>query len=399
MKILTFNYEYPPLGGGGGVVHALIAEELARRHTVYVITSAFEDLPRRESRGGVEIIRVPVVGRRNRSAASLVSLLSYPPAAWISAWRLLRGETFDVINSHFAVPTGPGSIPPARLAGIPHVMSLHGGDIFDPSKKLSPHRLVGVRSAVNWVLNNSSAVVAQSSNTRENTYRFYSYRGPIEIIPLGIRQPNVPPASRTELGLPEDRFLAITVGRLVKRKGIDQLLHALASPECRQADLIVVGDGPERAGWEKLAERLGLRERVRFMGHVVADRKWQLLQCADAYVSATLHEGFGLVYLEGMAAGLPIVTYDHGGQIDFLRHQETGYLVPLGSTAGLATAISRLISNPNEVARFRRKNLELAPQHRIEECARRYELLLQRVADGWHPNLESAQDFGTETGA
>jgi glycosyltransferase involved in cell wall biosynthesis len=382
MKILTFNYEYPPLGGGGGVVHALIAEELARRHTVYVITSAFEDLPRRENRDGVEIIRVPVVGRRDRSAASLLSLLSYPPAAWISAWRLLRGEHFDVINSHFAVPTGPGSLPPARLASIPHVLSLHGGDIFDPSKKLSPHRLAGVRSVVNWVLRNSTAVVAQSSNTRENACRFYSYRGPIEIIPLGIRQLDVPQASRTELGLPEDRFLAITVGRLVKRKGIDQLLQAFASPECKQADLIVVGDGPERAGWEKLAQRLGLGERVRFVGHVVAERKWQLLQCADAYVSATLHEGFGLVYLEGMAAGLPIVTYDHGGQIDFLRHEETGYLVPLGDTAGLARAISRLISNPNEVERLRRKNLALAPQHRIEVCARQYEALLQRVAEG-----------------
>lgn len=401
MRILTFNYEYPPLGGGGGVVHSLIAEELARRHTVYVITSAFEDLPRRESQGGVEIIRVPVVGRRNRSAASLVSLLSYPPAAWISAWRLLRGEDFDVINSHFAVPTGPGSIPPARLAAIPHVMSLHGGDIFDPSKRLSPHRLIGVRSAVNWVLRSSAAVVAQSSNTRENAYRFYSYRGPIEIIPLGIRQPDVPRASRAELGLPEDRFLAITVGRLVKRKGIDQLLGALASPECRQADLLVVGDGPERAGWEKLAAGLGLVGRVRFMGHVEEVRKWQLLQCADAYVSATLHEGFGLVYLEAMAAGLPVVTFDHGGQIDFLRHGETGYLVRMGDAAGLTTAISRLILNPNEVERFRRNNLEQAPQHRIEECARQYELLLQRVTDGGspgHPTLESTRSVDAETG-
>lgn len=381
MRILTFNYEYPPLGGGGGVVHALIAEELARRHTVYVITSSFGDLPRRENRGGVEIIRVPVLGRRDQSAASLVSLLSYPPAAWVAAWRLLRAESFDVINSHFAVPTGPGSLLPARLADIPHVLSLHGGDIFDPSKKLSPHRLVGVRSAVNWVLRNSDAVVAQSSNTRENAYRFYPYRGPIEVIPLGIRQPDVPPASRAELGLPEDRFLTITVGRLVKRKGIDQLLHALASPECQGADLIVVGDGPERAGWEQLAAELGLSGRVRFLGRVEEVRKWQLLGCADAYVSSTLHEGFGLVYLEGMAAGLPIVTFDHGGQIDFLRHEETGYLVRMGDTAGLAAAIGRLVSHPQEVERYRRNNLRLAPQHRIEECAQQYEQLLQRVAD------------------
>jgi glycosyltransferase involved in cell wall biosynthesis len=385
MNILTFNYEYPPLGGGGGVVHALIVEELAKRHRVVVITSAFQDLPTREVREGVEIHRVPILGRKDASAASLVSLLSFPLTAWAKAYQLMRRERFDIINSHFAVPTGPASLPPAKLAGIPHVLSLHGGDIYDPSKKLSPHRLRGVRSVVNWTLKSSDAVVAQSTNTRENTYKYYSYDGPIEIIPLGIRQPLFPEASRSQLGLPSDRFIAITVGRLVKRKGIDQLLQALARPECQEALLYVVGDGPERAPLTALSKELGLEDRVVFTGRVEEDHKWQLLECADAYVSATLHEGFGLVYLEGMAAGLPVVTFDHGGQVDFLRHDETGYVVPAGDVAGLAAAISRLMANPEEVERFRATNLERAPEHRIEECAEGYEDLFNRVtAEGKH---------------
>jgi glycosyltransferase involved in cell wall biosynthesis len=233
---------------------------------------------------------------------------------------------------------------------------------------------------VNWVLKSSDAVVAQSTNTRENTHKYYSYDGPIEIIPLGIRQPDFADATRDDLGVPRDRFVAITVGRLVKRKGIDQLLQALTLPECQDAILYVVGDGPERAPLTTLSRELGLEDRVVFTGRVEEDEKWQLLKCSDAYVSATLHEGFGLVYLEGMAAGLPVVTFDHGGQVDFLRHDETGYVVSAGDVPGLAAAIGRLIANPEEVERFRATNLQRAPQHRIEECADGYEELFDRVA-------------------
>ena len=96
MNILMFNYEYPPVGGGGGVVHALIAEELARRHRVVVVTSRVGQLPRQEVVNGVEVHRVSVLGRSDPAAASLTSMLSYPPGAWLAAARILRRERFDV---------------------------------------------------------------------------------------------------------------------------------------------------------------------------------------------------------------------------------------------------------------------------------------------------------------
>jgi glycosyltransferase involved in cell wall biosynthesis len=379
LNILTFDYEYPPLGGGGGVVHALIAEEQAKRHHVAVITSRYGDLPAFEVRDGVEIHRVPIVGRGDPSAASLFSMLSYPAAAWWKAAEVLRRRRYDLVHSHFAVPTGPASAPPALLARLPHVLSIHGGDIYDPSKKFSPHRHPALRLAVDSVLRSSAAVVAQSVNTRENAYRYYGYRGPIEIIPLGIRQPEFAPATRGALGLPVGEFLLVTVGRLVKRKALERLLHALARPECSAAHLVVVGSGPELDPLRSLSERLSLGARVRFLGRVEEERKWQILAASDAYVSSTLHEGFGLVYLEAMAAGLPVITPDHGGQVDFLRDGESGYLVPAGNDERLAAAIARAAAEPEERKRMGASNRRRAPEHRIERCAAAYEAVYERV--------------------
>jgi len=379
VNILVFNYEYPPLGGGGGVVSALIAEELARRHRVCVITSGFRNLPAREIREGVEIIRVPVMARNDLAIASLPSLFTYPPAAWCGAARLLGRERFDVVHSHFAVPSGPGSIPVASLAHVPHVLSLHGGDIYDPSKRFSPHRSWILRAAVTGVLRRSTLVVAQSSNTRDNVYRFYGYRGPIEIVPLGVRQQEVEPASRAALGLPEGVFLAVTVGRLIRRKAIDVLLTALARPAARDIHLAVVGSGPELEFLQRLAGQLGVADRVRFLGQVEELRKWQILRACDAYASSTMHEGFGLVYLEAMASGLPVVTPNYGGQVDFLREGETGFLVPPGDADALAGALARLKADPALAAAIGRANLCRAPEYRIERCAETYERLFERV--------------------
>lgn len=388
MKILMFDYEYPPLGGGGGVVNAFVAEELAKRHSVWVVTSQYGNLPAREEKAGVNIVRTRVWGRRDRSAASMRSMLTYPPSAWVAGARLLRELEFDLINAHFAVPTGPGSLPLARMAGIPHVLSLHGGDIYNPAYRFSPHRLPLIRGTVTSVLRRSDVVVAQSSNTRENAYKYYRYEGPIEVIPLGIPVPDVPAAGREELDLPHDAFLAVTIGRLVERKATDRLIKALAREELTGVTLIVIGDGPDREELERLAASLGISDRVLFRGRVSDEEKWQLLRNSDLYASASLHEGFGLVFLEAMACGLPVVCPDHGGQVDFLSDGDSGHLVPVGDENALVDAIGRLARSPELARQLGTHNLEASLGFTSEKCAARYESLFDRVLGGWRPSSD-----------
>ncbi len=399
MRILVFNYEDPPITGGGGLINAQIAEILAASHRIVVITSALQDLPSREQRNGVEIHRVWVPGRRDSQASSLRSLLFYPLSAYATGIRLTRRERFDVINGHFAVPTGPGSVAVARRRRIPHVLSLHGGDLYDPSKSLSPHRVAPIRRTVTGVLRASDAVVAQSTNTKDNVYRYYAYRGSVEVIPLGIRPPDVRPVDRETLRLPKDVFLTVTIGRLVRRKGVDALLRTLSRPECDTVHLVVLGAGPELESLRRLAAELNVAQRIHFTGYVDDRRKWEILLCADAYASATMHEGFGLVYLEAMMAGLPIVTYDHGGQTDFLREGETGHLIPAGDEDRLAEAVAHLVRCPTLAKEIGLHNRSASRAFTVERCARAYEELFERLVSasrGSDASASNAVDRGAD---
>lgn len=141
MNLLVINYEYPPIGGGGGVICRDICEEVASKgHGVTVITSGFEGLLSYEHLDGVDIHRVRVMMRWRRDAASLPSLLSYVPLCVWKGAALLRAGRFDVINTRFAVPSGPAGQSLSDRFRVPNVLTIHGGDIFDPSKALSPHR-------------------------------------------------------------------------------------------------------------------------------------------------------------------------------------------------------------------------------------------------------------------
>ncbi len=379
MRILAFNYEYPPLGGGGGVVFEQIMAELAQRHDVLVLTSAYSGLPRHEAHGRLEIQRVRVIARTGLSTATMPSMLSYWPSSAWRGMRRARDGKFDIVNSHFAVPSAPSADMVARWFGIPHVLSIHGGDIFDPSKRMSPHRVPVVRGFVSKLLKRADSVVAQSTDTADNARRYYRPERSIEIIPLGIVPSAVKPVPRSALDLGENRFVMVTVGRLVARKNLDDLLHVLAARREAQDLLVVIGDGPKRAEWQALAKTLGLDNQVRFEGRVDEERKQRLLAASDAFVSTSEHEGFGLVFLEAMDRGLPVVAYDRGGQRDFLRDGATGGLVPLRDRSAFAAAIGRLHLDIAHRARCGEHNKAAVKKFYIGACAAQYEALFERV--------------------
>lgn len=379
MRILFCNYEYPPLGGGGGVVNAMLAEDLANRHQVTVLTSCGPNQAAEETINNVRIIRVPVYTRRQMAAANFPSMAAYIVNGMRYGIKLLEKERFDIINTHFALPSGPVGNVLSNKFNIPNVLSVHGGDLYDPSKFTSPHRHFLLRMWVNSLLHKADAVVGQSRNTNENVTHFYDASLQPALIPLGINRPVFPETSRQELGFGEHEKILVTVGRQVSRKANDRLITVFSRLKQDHCKLVLIGSGPQQEPLQALAKQLGVADKVVFAGFVSDEKKFALLANADLYVSTSQHEGFGLVFLEAMAAGLPLLCYNHGGQTDFLEHGKTGALLNLNDEDSFLKELNTLLTDEAKAKQVGDYNKQKVEQYFIENCARQYESLFEQL--------------------
>lgn len=345
-NVLMLNYEFPPVGGGGGVA----SYELARGFvtlgcTVYVVTSRFGDLPFYECfERRIHVYRVNVLGRKHRDTASLISMATYLLSARKKIRSLCRRLNFDVINTHFAVPTGPIGNYARKHCGAPNVLSIHGGDIFDPSKRLSPHRYWFTRWLVRGILRRASAVVAQSRNTRDNAYRFYRSSSDIAVIPLPFTPPDHERESESQTPADSDVRYVIAVGRLVRRKAFDDFIKVIARLPL-SVHGIILGDGPERQNLRDLAISLGVSGRIHMPGYVSDSEKRAYLRASEVFLLSSLHEGFGIVVQEAFAEALPVVATNHGGQRDLIEDGVTGFLTDVHDVESMARCITTLIND------------------------------------------------------
>jgi len=372
-NILMINYEYPPLGGGGGVFNKHLAEVLARRYNVTVITSKFGEQPALEVVNNVQLLRVPIPLRSDPNAAGLVSMLSFFPSSLWAGIRLLGRVHFDIMHSMFAVPSAPSGVLLAKLYGKPHLLSILGGDIYDPSKKLSPHRTPLLGHATATVMRNSHAVVSLSRDIQQRAHKHYRVEKDIDVIHLGIPKPTYRPLHRADFGLADDDILLMTVGRLVKRKAVHELLEAVAHLDNPRVKLLIIGDGPQSRKLQQDASDLAIDRQVLFLGNVDDETKFGMMGLSNIFVSASSHEGFGLVFLEAMAVGLPVISYNKGGQNEFLLDDLTGALVPSGNSEQLFEKIRQMVKNEQLRQHISRHNLAYVENFFIERCAQKYE--------------------------
>lgn len=222
-----------------------------------------------------------------------------------------------------------------------YVVQLYGTEVWD---RLSAHRRLALRRAT--MLTSITDATAYKAAQANNLGR----------VPIRLLSPVVddvwlaaPAVDSAEMG--SDRFRLLSVGRLdaaEKRKGIDDVLYALASPALRdeKVEYVVVGDGTDRSRLESLADELRLLSKVTFLGAIdAAALKAEFRRC-DVFVMPSTQEGFGIVFLEAMACGRPVVASRFGGVPEVVAHGETGLLVDPGDADGLVRALRALMDDP-----------------------------------------------------
>ncbi len=191
---------------------------------------------------------------------------------------------------------------------------------------------------------------------------------------------------RAELGIPEEAVLSCTVGRLSVQKGIDYLLQALhqvasRSPDTPDLFATIVGDGEERERLAEQARALGITERVRFLGARPLPDVVRILTASDLFVLPSRFECFPYSILEALAAGLPCVVSDVGGNRESVEHGYNGFVLPRGDVLALASALERLTRDADLRATFGRHALEkiqaFSVDHMIRETEAVYRSVLQ----------------------
>jgi len=236
----------------------------------------------------------------------------------------------DVIFAQYAFPDGFSSTLASRLLKIPSVVQVVGGDIHVAARG-AKRRLIG------WTVSKASGIVCVSRELEASVRK------------MGARHTVVIPSPLDLSDLPQaidvrrfDRRL-ITVAGLGKAKGFDILLKALQN--MTDVELLIVGGGPERIELERLAARLGLADRVKFLGHVPHKEVWRHLFSSSIFIMPSLREGLPRALLEAMACGLFIIATNVGGIPDAVKDGWNGILVEPGDPCDLRKAIDRALSD------------------------------------------------------
>jgi glycosyltransferase involved in cell wall biosynthesis len=199
------------------------------------------------------------------------------------------------------------------------------------------------------LLRKSDAIVAASPNYLATSPVLQSFRDRCHLIPYGIDTAQFEPCDPEARALIRARYgerLVISVGRLVYYKGFEYLIQAMAAVD---GQLVIIGDGPLRGKLESLAARLGVADKVKFTGVLSHAEALAYYHAAAVFVLASVarSEAFGIVQVEAMAAGLPVVNTSLDTGVPFVsRHEETGLTVPPRDPEALAAAINRLLDNP-----------------------------------------------------
>ncbi|HLR08115.1 MAG TPA: N-acetyl-alpha-D-glucosaminyl L-malate synthase BshA [Bacillota bacterium] len=338
MRKLKIGITCYPTVGGSGVIATELGMLLAEKgHEIHFITSS---LPFRLNRVYPSIYYHEV-------AISHYPVFQYPPYDLALASKMaevIDREKLDILHVHYAMPHAVCAILARDMAKheVKIVTTLHGTDIT----------VLGIddtfKTMIQYGIEHSNAVTAVSRSLVEQTKEMLDIHKTIHVIYNFVNEQEYNkkplPAIKQQYGIREDEKVVIHISNFRKVKRIADIIHTFKKiKESVEAKLLMIGDGPEYSEAYQLADSLGLKDNILFLGKQknISD----LLSISDLILLLSEKESFGLVLLEAMACKVPGIGTNVGGIPEVIKHEETGYVVELGDTDGAAKHAITLLNN------------------------------------------------------
>lgn len=382
MRILMFNHEFPPIGGGSGWVSYFFGKHFAEfGHDVYLITSQFQDLPKHEKVEGFHVHRVPAL-RSNKDVCGVHEMFTYAISSSLHVLGMVRRFKPDIVQIFSGIPAGGAGYLLKKVHNLPYVVFLSGRDVPSPNPDPLYYRWIYalLNPAIRGIWGNAAAVVACSAGLYELALQT-DPDAPIQVIPDGVDLERFPPAPRVAQPA---CVRILTIGRLIPRKGFQLLIQALPQvieQATSDFEIELVGDGPYRDTLVAMAEELEVNHKIRFAGSVSYSELPQKYREADIFALCSLAEGMPLVVLEAMGTGLPIVASTVHGVEDLVRVGINGDLFPPSDVDGLAKSLVGLINDGEGRMRMGKSSIGLVQKYDWKNIARSYLAVYQQILD------------------
>jgi glycosyltransferase involved in cell wall biosynthesis len=280
-----------------------------------------------------------------RGKLKALAIPFFVAAEFLEALLFLLRERPAIIHSHWVIPQGAVGQTLA-LAGVPHVISVHGADVYGFRSRL-------MRAIKRWALRRCDHVIVNSTSTNAEVSALCQPKA-LSVIPTGTTpfKRDDRHASRRARFAAAGTAILLFVGRLIEAKGVRYLIEALPIILARRrVKLLIVGDGPERGALETHARSLSVQDNAEFVGSVAHSDVYDFFSIADVFVGPSINipgewtEAQGNTFVEALFAQVPVVASRVGGIPDAIIHERTGLLVDERAPDQIARAVLRVLSD------------------------------------------------------
>jgi glycosyltransferase involved in cell wall biosynthesis len=358
MNALIVNYEFPPAGGGAGRATWHLCRELASLGVNVTVLASQGAQKGVFDLDGAQIHSLSI-HRKSVHETGTKAILEFLLKAGPKVRKLIKEKKIDLVHYFFSVPTGLLSL--VTGGEIPYIVSLRGGDVpgYVPGDYQWAHIILNPLNKI--IMSRASKVVALSNdlglhalNLLPNLQYEVIYNG----VDTRLFSPNKDKAIKQDNAL-----RVLSVCRLLKSKGIQYLLRAIAEINSDRIRLTIVGRGSYEPDLKRLAKSLDLNGKVVFTGPIPHEDLPQIYNQSDIFVVPTYAESFGQTFCEAMACGLPVVATTQGGMTEYIENGQNGFLVTPRDAGSLAKVLVGFMENPDLILEMGDRNIRKMRSH------------------------------------